>query len=317
MITLVCVPVIDASGFEIDEVVPATAFELPADESMGSRIGSFQKVCITRCFVSIQIHLANTGTDSAFHRFADHLGEAQAVSLAPDGQTLAFVAASGEEGKLGIYTIDPLGSRVLWSSPFGLSSCDNCFSQWLSDGSGIVFGNRYAHRGCWFDLYQTSLANRRVRRLYHTNECHPDPEFAIAPDGSSRMVYAENDEASGDITINLVPSADAAPVEIARMASMEHLTWSPGGKWLTFAADGAAEDQKDVFIVSPQPGSQPTRLATHDVAIQAIEWSPDGQQLAVTEGDSENPSVTYVYNLRGDLLQTFDATGLAFRPLPR
>ena len=181
----------------------------------------------------------------------------------------------------------------------------------------IVFGNRYAHRGCWFDLYQTSLANRRVRRLYHTNECHPDPEFAIAPDGSSRMVYTENDEASGDITIHLVPSADAAPVEIARMAGIELLTWSPGGKWLTFAADGAAEDQKDLFIVSPQPGSRPGWLATHDIAIQAIQWSPDGQQLAVTEGDWENPSVTYIYNLRGDLLQMLNATDLAFRPLPR
>jgi len=48
---------------------------------MGSRVGS-------------QIHLAKAGADTSFSRFAGHLGEAQAVSLAPDGRTLAFVAAT-------------------------------------------------------------------------------------------------------------------------------------------------------------------------------------------------------------------------------
>ena len=72
--------------------------------------------------------LADTEADVAFHRFAAHLGEAQAVSLSPDGRTLAFVAASVEEGKLGIYTVDPLGPRVLEHTPVDLGRSDKCFS---------------------------------------------------------------------------------------------------------------------------------------------------------------------------------------------
>jgi len=69
-------------------------------------------------------------------------------------------------------------------------------------------------------------------------------------------------------------------------------------------------------FISTDAGSEPIWLTSHP-AIHAIAWSPDGQHIAVTEGDLWDPPLTtYLYALDGELLQAFEAAGLAFWPAP-
>jgi dipeptidyl aminopeptidase/acylaminoacyl peptidase len=216
------------------------------------------------------------------------------VEMSPDGRTILFVVTA-QMSTFGsphstIWTVPTDGSAP--ARPFIVSAGVDASPHWSPDGRTIAF-----------------ISNRR-NPLAGGGDTGFEfrPETTVAPGAPVEAVpppaSAEPGEPSRQLWLMPVAGGEATPLT-ALAGDIADFAWSPDGKRIAFLsadpqdAQGRADiaAKRDAEVID-RPG-QMTRLwvldlATHvarrvspaSVSISAMDWSPDGRQLAVRVTDT-------------------------------
>ena len=101
---------------------------------------------------------------------------------------------------------------------------------------------------------------------------------AWAPDGE-RVALVTN--ISGRNNLWLVPAAGGWPTQLTTSGQRQTApAWSPDGRWIAFQSDRNANEQWDLFLVSPASGAVRNLTNTPEVSEEEPLWSPDGRWIA-------------------------------------
>ncbi len=101
---------------------------------------------------------------------------------------------------------------------------------------------------------------------------------AWAPDGE-RVAVVTN--ISGRNNLWLVPAAGGWPTQLTTSGQRQTApAWSPDGRWIAFQSDLDANEQWDLFLVSPASGAVRNLTNTPEVSEEEPLWSPDGKWIA-------------------------------------
>ena len=103
-------------------------------------------------------------------------------------------------------------------------------------------------------------------------------EACWAPDGE-RVAVVTN--ISGRNNLWIVPAAGGWPAQLTMSEQRQAApAWSPDGKWIAYQSDYDANEQWDLFLVSPANGEVVNLTQTPEVAEESPLWSPDSKRIA-------------------------------------
>jgi dipeptidyl aminopeptidase/acylaminoacyl peptidase len=206
-------------------------------------------------------------------RFGSFPQDAFALTLAPDGQTIAYVTTETPGVDRITVRSGGIDEAIL---PGGVTGS---FPAWSPDGSRIAFQGHLTGRGGEDDIYVVNADGSGLRRL--TTDPFRDSWPAWSPDGST-IVYVNDGRRPADTSGNTptstlwtVPADGGTPTKVpVGRAGITNPDYSPDGRRIAFSGDG-------VWTVDAA-GGEPRRVA----AISGVpRWSPDGSTIALLDYD--------------------------------
>ena len=231
---------------------------------------------------------------------ADGTGERQirgswdGIGLSQDGTSL-FSPAPGPDGRLLPLVVAADGSGEYWL-PLADPTLQLGIGDWSPDGSRLVFD-------AWDDadasrkgLYSVSLEGDDLVRLTDPGVRHDWPAYAGAysPDGDQVLFFrpvAEEDGDAGPMNLCVVNVDGTGFMQLNPPDTQSGLVgpsggsgWAPDGQQVAFVAsdeDFWTTDHRAVFVVNAD-GSNPVRITEWASGVLTVQWSPDGQRLALT-----------------------------------
>src|SRR5438093_3047422 len=103
-------------------------------------------------------------------------------------------------------------------------------------------------------------------------------DAAWSPDGE-RVVAVTN--ISGRNNLWLIPAAGGWPTQLTMSEQRQAApAWSPDARWIAFQSDHDADEQWDLFLVSPANGEVKNLTNTPAIAEEGPLWSPDSRWIA-------------------------------------
>lgn len=170
---------------------------------------------------------------------ADH--DSISGAWSPDGRQIAYVQKKDNKGEIAIINLDGAGARLI--APH---KKDDNHPTWSPDGRTIAFSS-YRDGDC--GIYTVPVAGGEVRRITPEHETADQP--AYSPDGNYlAYVVTYRHPTTRDWVRDLrVMKLDGAGQRTLVKAKKQivGVDWSPGGQWLVFGCDDAA--QSDLCIV--------------------------------------------------------------------
>ena len=199
-------------------------------------------------------------------------GEEQYPSLSPDGREVVFSWKKENEADIFVIRVDEK------AEPRRLTQHRDkqAFPRWSPDGRSIAYthGDTNAYR-----LAVVPAAGGLPKELgkfpFRAVEWAGDSEWIIATHagGSMHDRLALVSPVSGEI--RPIPYEALQPATRVRDV---YPALSPDGKSLAFARMGAADTERDLFIV-PLAGGKPRRLTHRDRYISGLCFTPDGAEV--------------------------------------
>jgi Tol biopolymer transport system component len=204
-------------------------------------------------------------------RFGPFPRDAFALTLAPDGRTVAYVRTETPGTDR---LIVRRGSRTRAILPFGISGS---FPAWSPDGSRIAFQGHGNQQG--EDIYVVDANGGHLRRL--TSDPANDTWPAWSPNGNT-IVYVNQGRQAGDASGNTptstlwtVPAAGGTPTRIpGAPKGVSNPDYSPNGRQIAFGWDGIG--------VIDVGGENLRRLSSQGGMPR---WSPDASTIAFLDYD--------------------------------
>lgn len=206
-------------------------------------------------------------------------GSVSSIQFRPDQNTVTFLTSRGNDETRSLYEIPLDGGE-----PVKLFSFDrNILSySWHNDGNHIAF-----------------MANE-------------EKEESTSPLPYQADVYEENVPNRRGYIANIAVS-DHTPVEIGVDGSVYMMEWSPDGDRIavSVAPTPFVDDQymgQQVFVVSPETGETVAEI-NNEGKLGQIEWSPNGQRLAILSGSNVNDPIDgriLIVSARGGVPQIVD-----------
>lgn len=207
------------------------------------------------------------------------------IAFTSDGKQMAFVA--GED----IYVMDRILKEPVRithnDNPEGnlLFSTDDSRLFFTSDSGGEVDIWEATHQeedGIWWRAKDFKL--RQV-----TNDRHVENRLALSPKGE-KIAYSKGSN------LFVMDDDGTDQRQIVKMWSSASFSWSPDGKWLTYATQDD-DYNSDIFIVSIDGTRDPFNLSRHPDSDYSPVWSGDGQRIAWIGRRDGDESDIYVVNL--------------------
>jgi len=192
-----------------------------------------------------------------------------AVTVAPDGKTLAFDLY----GVLWLVGIDGGVARSLTDDVADIAQPD-----WSPDGRSLVF---QSYRDGNFHLWRIGVDGSGIEQLTRGPYDSREPRFS--PDGSS---IAFSSDRAGAYAIHLLDLTSGNVKKLTGSGEQESQpAWSPDGSRIAFVADGA---KLQVLEVSSGKTSTAVSIGgSSDILrrreLLAPNWTPDGQSLVYVQ----------------------------------
>ncbi|MEV7035043.1 amidohydrolase family protein [Streptomyces sp. NPDC093272] len=202
--------------------------------------------------------------DSAAGAPAAHItareGANLAVSLAPDGRTLAFDALNA------IWLLPVAGGTARRLTEDGLDATQ---PHWAPDGQSLVF---QSFREGAYDLWRIGADGSGPHRLTDGPGYDQEPKFS--PDGRFVAFASDRGNAGRVWLLDTRTGALRALTQGDRNVAMP--TWSPDGRQVAYTADGTAVEAVDIHT-----GTVRTLVTgPADATLYAPSFSPDGRHVA-------------------------------------
>ena len=207
----------------------------------------------------------------------------QVAALPCDMGKIAFDSLRDFDAHGEIYVMNADGSN---QTRLTTHTAIDLHPSWSPDGSTIAFqSDRDSLENGRSDIYLMNADGTNVRRLT-TNPAF-DEAPAWSPDGNRIAFLSTRDDVQNGIRQLYVMNADGTgQMRVPPGISVESpISWSPDGTKLAFSApQGSISDASDIFILNA--GGTITRLTAAAIPGEhytAPAWSPNGQQLALTQ----------------------------------
>jgi Tol biopolymer transport system component len=180
----------------------------------------------------------------------------------------------------------PTGTQIAYRDGVAKSGAGDIF---VTDRSGgphrrltrtewiCEYPTGWSRNGRWVHV-STCITSARSERRATDGKRRPAsaPRGSLSPDGRS-LAYLESDDNASNLFV-----ADADGKNPRRIAELHHATlpeWSPDSRWLAFEGDardgcGAAEYRTQIFVIAPQPNSQPIPRDCTEAWERRPTWQP-------------------------------------------
>lgn len=155
---------------------------------------------------------------------------------------------------------------------------------WSPDGKHIAFTSARTGQG---DLYLLSVSALTAppKRLTRTEDA-AELYATWSPDSTSLTFVGKGK--NGD-NLFLLPSLTGAPVQLTTWSGTQTApTYAADGRLIAFYANRDVRDRFDLYVVAPQQGATPRRLATDVVVNTGARFTPDGRYLIFVCNDDAN-----------------------------
>ena len=198
-------------------------------------------------------------------RVGDPIHDANAPTISPDGNIVAFQYRPGGNFDIGLLDMD---TGFLDNLTF--SAGGELFPVWSTSGRSVAFG---AARSSAFDLYEQSTAGGEERLLFRS-ELNKLPTDWTA-DGSF-LLYRSLDPAAGyDLwALRMDGGGEAFPV-VQTDADDREGQFSPDGGWIAYQSNRSGQFE---IYVQPFPGPGRSRQISPSGGTQ-VRWRADGREL--------------------------------------
>jgi len=234
-------------------------------------------------------------------RLTDNSIEDRAPILSPDGQRVAFVSGSYDNGEVYVVNVD--GSGLLNLSD---DEADDDSPTWSPDGQRILFvSDREGNN----EIYSINPDGSGLVNLTESSDDDYSPVWT--PDGQRILFRSDRDNYNAEIYL-----MDADGSNMVRLTDNEghefltpHGLWSPDGRYIAFAYDhDGSFETIDVYLMDAGCMDRPEEC--EDSLVQLTEeqgwcfaggWSPDGSKILIDidldGGDSEESWEVYVMDV--------------------
>lgn len=255
---------------------PATMLALLAAVTLGTAAGWWSRAELVRRVPPVIVEAK---------RLTDSVGLEEAPALAPNGDTIAFVATSG-------------GRRQVWvrlvagGTPIAVTStdADSYAPRWSPDSSSLIYYAPGEEPGEPGTIWETPALGGSPRRVVS----------AIAPgdlshDGRSIAFFRSE---NGTIELLIVARDEARERRVATLPNglYANLRWSPDDKWLAYTyASGGLNFAVNLLVISKSGGAP--RVIADEYYLQGIDWLPDGSGFVVSSARGSLMSYPPAYNL--------------------
>jgi Tol biopolymer transport system component len=215
------------------------------------------------------------------------------IGLSRDGTTF-FSPSIAPDGRLLPLVLPADGSSEYWL-PVADPTLQLGVGEWSPDGTRLLFDAWDDTDASRHGIYSLSLDGRDLVRLTNAGHRSNIPAYtgAYSPDGERVLFFspvAEEEGDAGSMNLSVVNADGTGLVQLNPSDTQAGLVgpsgasdWSPDGHQVAFvASDGDfwEANHRAVFVVNAD-GSDPVRI-TEWGDIMTVQWSPDGQLLAVT-----------------------------------
>ncbi len=195
-------------------------------------------------------------------------------ALSPDGSSLAFVQADGEDRKIRVKLAGDAEPRLLNSDP----RYREVYPSWSPDGREIAFWRLGEERQ---ELAVMPVLGGPARILARTEDLFghgvswsPDGRWIAsawqASRGGPRAVFLVEDSGGGEIRRLTQPPEG--------WFGDSHPAFSPDGRQVAFLRSSAGGQEEDIYLV-PAAGGEPRRLTFDRKPIRGLAWRRDGEHL--------------------------------------
>ncbi len=207
------------------------------------------------------------------------------------GGRLAFAGANT------IWVTDAKGEHPKKLDPKGLTGTPS-YPSWYPDENHLLIVAYQKDSGGI--LYRIDLGSGKAVAVTDPKEILCGMP-SVSPDGRSIVFAGQKNEGQAyDQTRNFIwIIAGNAPAKPLTPHQGRAATWSPDGRWIAYESTAGSPDghRHAIFLISPDgrdnhPISSFAWDANHPV------WSPDGESLAMSIVDPENPQHTRIATLR-------------------
>lgn len=232
-----------------------------------------------------KIELTATGEEVASPVERTRESRATSVAFTPDGKQMAFVAGHD------IYVMDKILKEPVRVTYTAHPETNLLFSD---DGKRLFFVTDSAGE---MDIWEATHSqkdgiwwlakNFKLRQV--TNDRAVEGRLSPSPTGK-HIAYTKNSN------LFVMDSDGSDHRQVAKMWSSPSFSWSPDGKWMTYATQDDNYNS-DIFIVPVDGTREPFNLSRHPDMDFGPTWSGDGKRIAwVGRRDGDEADI-YVVDL--------------------
>lgn len=240
-----------------------------------------QKLCFAN---KSDLYLANSDGTNA-NKLVALSGPASAIRFSPDGSRLRFTVSETVERLTGV----PSGQSSLWEVradgtdlhqllPEQSGSSSQCCGDWIANGRYYLYVKYDGKLATIWALREPRGIFRRQAVFQLTNGPMSLKSFVPGPDG--KTLFVEGFESRSELVHYDFRSAQFVPFLSGRPAGDPDL--SRDGKWITYVS----LPEHNLWR-SRVDGSEPLQLTYPPVYVFLPKWSPDGSEIAFTDGEHD------------------------------